>query len=121
MPLPVLAIVAAGRILGPVALKAAKSAYKLYKKNKGKKTEKKFISDKAIAKKRIVTGAKVAVPVGIAAAGVAIEKISGNAKSDRQLAKYFKDKEDELKEKKRKSKRKEKKGVTKASMIGGKP
>ena len=51
MPLPLLGVAAAARILGPVALKAAKSAYKLYKKNKGKKTEKKFISDKAMRKK----------------------------------------------------------------------
>lgn len=47
MALPVLAVAAAVRILGPAAAKAAKLAYKMYKKKGGKKTEKKFLSDKA--------------------------------------------------------------------------
>ena len=49
MPLPLLGLAAAGRILGPIALKAAKSAYKVYKKSKAKNkvNENKFISDKA--------------------------------------------------------------------------
>ena len=129
MALPILAIAAAARILGPVAVKAAKIAYKTYKKrNKNPDTYKEFLSKKANAivkkdktNKRIVTGAKVAVPVGIGAAGAAIKQVSGNAESDRQLQKHFKDKEDDLKEKRRKAKRKEKKGITRASMMGGKP
>jgi len=47
MALPLLAIAQAVRILGPAAAKAAKLAYKMYKKRGGKKTEKKFLSDKA--------------------------------------------------------------------------
>jgi len=52
MALPILAVAAAVRILGPAAAKAAKLAYKMYKKRGGKKTEKKFLSDKANAVKR---------------------------------------------------------------------
>ena len=47
MALPLLAAKKVASILGPVALKAAKLAYKMYKKRGGKKTEKKFLSDKA--------------------------------------------------------------------------
>ena len=47
MALPLLAIAQAVRILGPAAAKAAKLAYKMYKKKGGNKTEKKFLSDKA--------------------------------------------------------------------------
>ena len=50
MALPILAVAAAARILGPAAAKAAKLAYKMYKKRGGKKTEKKFLSDKANSK-----------------------------------------------------------------------
>ena len=44
---PILAVAQVARILGPVALRAAKLAYKMYKKRGGKKTENKFLSDKA--------------------------------------------------------------------------
>ena len=47
MALPLLAIAAAAKILGPQALKSAKFAYRMYKKKGGTKTEQKFISDKA--------------------------------------------------------------------------
>jgi len=52
MALPVLAVATAVKILGPAAAKAAKLAYKMYKKRGGKKTEKKFLSDKAHVKNR---------------------------------------------------------------------
>tara|TARA_R100000951_G_scaffold87878_2_gene75851 strand:+ start:291 stop:701 length:411 start_codon:yes stop_codon:yes gene_type:complete len=52
MALPVLSVAAAIKILGPAAAKAAKLAYKMYKKRGGKKTEKKFLSDKANAEKK---------------------------------------------------------------------
>ena len=47
MALPILAVATAVKILGPAAAKAAKLAYKMYKKRGGKKTENKFLSDKA--------------------------------------------------------------------------
>ena len=50
MALPILAVAAAVKILGPAAAKAAKLAYKMYKKKGGNKTEKKFLSDKANSK-----------------------------------------------------------------------
>jgi hypothetical protein len=53
MARPILSIAQAVRILGPAAVKAAKLAYKMYKKKGGKKTEKKFLSDKANAEKRV--------------------------------------------------------------------
>jgi len=52
MALPLLAAAKVASILGPTALKAAKLAYKLYKKRGGKKSEKKFLSDKANKVKR---------------------------------------------------------------------
>lgn len=52
MALPILAVAAAVKILGPAAAKAAKLAYKMYKKKGGKKTEQKFLSDKANAKNK---------------------------------------------------------------------
>ena len=52
MALPLLAAAKVASILGPTALKAAKLAYKLYKKRGGKKSEKKFLSDKAHSKNR---------------------------------------------------------------------
>tara|TARA_R100001510_G_C7553986_1_gene136628 strand:+ start:135 stop:488 length:354 start_codon:yes stop_codon:yes gene_type:complete len=52
MALPLLAAAKVASILGPGAFKAAKLAYKLYKKRGGKKSEKKFLSDKAHSKNR---------------------------------------------------------------------
>ena len=71
MALPLLAAAKVATILGPTALKAAKLAYKMYKKRGGKKTEQKFLSDKAN------------------------RKLKDEKKMDRELIKY---KEDKLKE-----------------------